>query len=84
MTILRVLAAGAAFLFCVLLGTYGGALGSILIVRNSHHQALVGYVLQTGVRFWAGAGAVVGALLGALVARSVWQMLGRRSRDGDR
>jgi hypothetical protein len=81
MNILRVLTAGASFLLCVVLGAAGGAWGSILIVTNSNNQALVRYVLQASVRFWAGAGAAVGVFLGALVAFQVWSVLGRRSRE---
>lgn len=84
MIFLRVLAAGASFLLFLLLCAFGGfAFWLYLPPTWPGGDLLVpGRGITSHGWFWAGAGAVVGALLGALVAFQVWSHLGRRSREG--
>jgi hypothetical protein len=72
MIFLRVLVAGASFLFCVLLGAVGGFVLWWVLPTSGLYSSPI----------WTYAGAAVGAFVGALVGHSVWSLLGERTRRG--
>lgn len=77
----RVLAAGASFLFCALLGAACGCVLWVFIYpRFGPDISLLGDDLVWTATFWIEVGAVIGALFGLLAAYAVWSLLGRATK----